>query len=48
MIFQVFGILMAALQSLPAVLRFAVCSALSPNYSGLLIRDAKLCGICLL
>lgn len=45
---QVFGILIAALQSLPAVWCFAVCSALSPNYSGLLIRDAKLCGICLL
>lgn len=45
---QVFGILIAALQNLPAVLHIAVCNALSPNYSGLLIRDAKPCGICLL
>lgn len=45
---QVFGILIAALQSLPAGLYFAVRSTLSPNYSGILIRDAKLHGICLL
>lgn len=45
---QVFGIHVAALRGLPAVPRFAVCSALSPNYSGLLIRDAKLRGIYLL
>lgn len=42
------SLVFSVLHILPIVWSFVVCSVLSPNYSGLLIGDAKLCGICLL